>query len=121
MTSVFTTLIYGDDADMPIATFTNATLSDAAIITIAYLHTLGNIDVTNEFIAQQFANPYTVSNQDPSRADGLVSVHNVGFTYKTQEEPTMTPRVHTTIHDRRCRCPIHRTLETLALDAQALA
>jgi len=119
--SVFTTLIYGDDADMPIATFTNATLSDAAIITISYLHTLGNIDVTDNYIAEQFTNPYTVSNQDPSREDGLVSVQNVGFNYKNDVEISMMYKVHTTIHDRTCRCPIHRTLETLALDAQALA
>jgi hypothetical protein len=120
--SVFTTLIYGGNDDgMPIATFTNATLSDAAIITIAYLHTLGNVDVTDDFIAEQFTNPYTVSNQEPPRADGLVSVQNVGFNYKNDVEIYMMYSVHTTIHDRTCRCPIHRTLETLALDAQALA
>lgn len=119
--SVFTTLIYGDDDEMPIATFTNATLSDAAIVTIAYLHTIGSLNVTDDYIAEQFTNPYTVSNQTPPRADGLVSVHNVGFTYKGNEEISMMYRVHTTIHDRTCRCPIHRTLETLALDAQALA
>ena len=119
--SVFTTLIYGDDADMPIATFTNDTLSNAAIVTIAYLHTLGNIDITDEFIAEQFMNPYTLANQEPPRADGLASIPTVSLTYKTQEELTLTHRVHTTIHDRTCRCAIHRTLETLALDAQALA
>jgi len=119
--SVFTTLIYGEDEGHPIASFTNATLSDAAIITIAYLHTLGNVDVTDEFIAEQFTNPYTVSNQDPPRADGLASVPDVLFTYKNDVEISMMYKVHTTIHDRTCRCPIHRTLETLALDAQALA
>jgi hypothetical protein len=64
--SVFTTLIYGADDEMPIATFKNATLSDAAIITIAYLHTLGNVDVTDDYIAEHFTNPYTVSNQTPT-------------------------------------------------------
>jgi hypothetical protein len=119
--SVFTTLIYGEDEGHPIASFTNATLSDAAIITIAYLHTLGSLNVTDDYIAEHFTNPYTVSNQEPPRADGLVSVHNVRFTYKGDEEISMMYSVHTTIHDRTCRCPIHRTLETLALDAQALA
>ena len=119
--SVFTTLIYGADAETPIASFTNATLSDAAIITIAYLHTLGNVDVTDAFIAEHFTNPCTFSNQEPPRADGLESVLSVSFTYKNDEDLMMTHRVHTTIHDHACRCPIHRTLETLALDAQALA
>jgi len=119
--SVFTTLIYGDDDEMPIASFTNDTLSNAAIITIAYLHTLGSLNVTDEFIAEQFMNPYTLSNQQPPRADGLTSIPTISLTYKTQEELTLTHRVHTTIHDHTCRCPIHRTLETLVLDAQALA
>ena len=119
--SVFTTLIYGADFETPIASFTNDTLSNAAIVTIAYLHTLGNIDVTDDFIAEHFTNPYFLSNQEPPRADGLASVPSVSFTYKNDGDIMMTHRVHTTIHDRACRCPIHRTLETLALDAQALA
>ena len=119
--SVFTTLVYGDDSETPIASFTNDTLSNAAIITINYLHTLGSLNVTDDFIAEHFTNPYFLSNQTPTRADGLASVPNVGFTYKGNVEISMMYSVHTTIHDRTCRCPIHRTLETLALDAQALA
>lgn len=106
--SVFTTLIYGDDSETPIASFTNDTLSNAAIVTITYLHTLGGLNVTDDFIAEHFTNPYFLSNQEPPRADGLASVPSVSFTYKNDVEIALMYSVHTTIHDCTFRCPIHR-------------
>lgn len=114
MTSVFTTLITGDDSDKPIAFFTTKTLVEAANVVNAYLPTLCDVDVTDTFVLRQFASPYFITKQEPPREDGLMSVPTVGFTYNADAEGvTLAYRVHTTIHDRTCRCPIHHTFKNL--------
>lgn len=106
--SVFTTLVYGDDSSKPIANFTTTSLKDTAYVVNAYLNTLENVDVTKEFVKRQFDTPYYISDQHPPRADGRHSVPDVSFTYKHEDEITMGYRVHTTIHDHICECPIHK-------------
>ena len=106
--SVFTTLIYGDDSNMPIANFTTTSLKDTGYVVNAYLNTLENVEVTKEFVTKQYDSPFYFTNQYPPRADGRYSVPDVGFTYKNEKEITMGYRVHTTIHDHTCECPIHR-------------
>ena len=107
--SFFTTLITGSNSDNPIAVFRTITLADAANVVNTYLSTLGDmVDVTNEFVTQQYASPFTFSNQEPPRADGLNSVPDVGFNYKNDEDISLAYRVHTTIHDHTCCCALHR-------------
>ena len=108
--SVFTTLIYGDDSNKPIANFTTTSLKDASYVVNAYLNTLENVDVTKEFVKRQFDAPYYLSDQHPPRADGRHSVPDVSFAYKHDDEITTEYRVHTTIHDHTCGCPIHKNL-----------
>jgi hypothetical protein len=74
----------------------------------AYLNTLENVDVTKEFVKRQYDSPYYFTDQSPPRADGRHSVPEVSFAYKQEEELAMEYRVHTTIHDNICECPIHK-------------
>lgn len=106
--SLFTTLVYGDDSNKPIANFTTTSLKDAAYLVNAYLNTLENVDVTKEFVNRQYDLPYYFTDQSPPRADGRHSVPEVSFAYKQDDEITMEYRVHTTIHDYTCVCPIHK-------------
>jgi hypothetical protein len=105
--SVFTTLVYGDNSNKPIANFTSTSLKDAAYVVNAYLNTLENVDVTKEFVTKKYDSPCYFTNQYPPRADGRHSVPDVSFTYKQEDELTMEYRVHTTIHDHTCECSIH--------------
>lgn len=106
--SVFTTLVYGYDSNMPIANFTTTSLKDAAYVVNSYLNTLENVDVTKEFVTKQYDSPYYFTDQYPPRDDGRHSVPEVSFTYKHEEEITIGYRVHTTIHDHTCICPSHK-------------
>jgi len=68
------------------------------------------VDVTAEFVNAQYASPFTFSNLEPPRADGLNSFLDVGFKYKNEddEDNRLSYRVHTTIHDITCGCALHR-------------
>jgi hypothetical protein len=106
--SVFTTLIYGDDSNKPIANFTTTSLKDAASLVNAYLGTLTNVDVSKDYVVKQYASPMTISNQQPPRVDGRDSVPIVTFTYNNEGPPSMKYLVSTTIHGTGCSCPVHK-------------
>jgi hypothetical protein len=82
----FRTIITNGDRKTPVATFITSTFEDAARLTNEYLDTLEDVDVSKDYVVDQFKSPCIISN--PYRTDFKMNVPQVVIDWKNSRDHT---------------------------------